>query len=553
VRSVLVAGFCIAAAATTLGGAAAGPNDPALRVEIGYALATSDPDDADNELGDKYWDISPPVRVESDRRCERAMLTTRADTFFNGRPGFGNPDGVSFESELAGDGYRFEDRAEGPGDALPGETVRVTATARCFSGETVSTATATREFDLPTASCDAGPLRVGEVEGHVTAVDWDHEEQGQRALQPGFLVAPGSELMIEPGGHVEIGAPECNGFRVTLYEGRATIGSHARSARGGAFEAEKALAQGDAHAGGIAVSRRATIEPLGSRCHGCAATGPTSYEVRSTPTRVTLRVYDGAALIRGAEDGPALRVPAGHQASVLCSAGACRAGHVRLFQPNEPWSAPPEGIADHLPRTAEGAFPPLGSLAPPHAHVTAKRLPAAGGEPDRIVVAWSREVRRGDASFSGFTDEPQHGFLAWQRVGATRWELAYEDVLPCCPSQAIETGDLTGDGHLDALTREAQGSGGCGFTRVLIGSHGRLREEFAYQGCDYSVSIEKGAVVLRDGVGPCPVEGGAHCSGGTRTTVKRWNGTRLVTAREAVECHRPHLEPARLCTPRNTP
>ena len=130
-----------------------------------------------------------------------------------------------------------------------------------------------------------------------------------------------------------------------------------------------------------------------------------------------------------------------------------------------------------------------------------------------------------------------------------------------CRSASISTGlcsrrDITGDGHLDALTNESQGSGGCGFTRVLISSEGRLREEFAYEGCDYSMRIEKGAVVLANGVGPCPFEGGAHCSGGTRKTIKRWNGTKLVTTRETVTCNEPHLDPARDCEPthkRNTP
>jgi hypothetical protein len=241
---------------------------------------------------------------------------------------------------------------------------------------------------------------------------------------------------------------------------------------------------------------------------------------------------------------------------VVCSAGTCRAGYLRLFQANEPWSTPAEGVLDRLPRSVEGASPSPSAFAPAFSNVDAKRLPAAGGEPEQVVVAWSRAVRRSDESFSGFTDSPEQGFLAWQRATPKRWELVYEQPLECCPATNVEAGDLTGDGHLDALINESQGSGGCGFTRVLISSDGRLREEFAYDGCDYSMRIEKGAVVLADGVGPCPFEGGAHCSGGARTTIKRWNGTELVTTSETVKCYEPHLDPARDCEPkhkRNTP
>jgi hypothetical protein len=540
VRWVLVIAFCIAVGATTWAGAR--DEQSGLHVTIGYALPESDVEDSDNELGRKYWDVFPPVTVESERRCDRAELTTRADDFFNGERGFGSPE-EPVESELNGDGYRFEDRAEGP-TALAGETIRITATARCVSGGSFTTVSARREFELPTASCDRGPLRVGELEGRVKAVDWDHEEQGERVLQPGFLITPGSELTVEPGGRAEIGAPECHGLRVILYEGEHTVGSYSREGRGDSFSTERIVGEGDSHAGAVLVPDRATVWPLGFRCRGCQATGPSWYEIRSTAERVTVRVFRGEVLVGGPEDPPTLRVPAGHQASVLCEAGTCRAGHLRLFQAKEPWSTPPEGLLDRLPRRVAGADPLLSAFAPPFSDIQAERLPAAAREPDQVVIAWSREVRRDDGSH-----EWELGFLGWQRVAPKRWELVYEQPVECCPAMGIETGDLTGDGHADALTHESQGSGGCGFARVLISSDGRLREEFAYDGCDYSMTIEKGAVVLRHGVGPCPWGEGAHCSGGTRTVVKRWIGSKLVTSSETVECHAPRLDPAHGCLP----
>ena len=395
-RWVLVLAFCVAAGAAT--GAGLENEQSGLRVTIGYALPESDSEDTGNELGNRYWDVYPPVTVESERRCDRVELTSGGASFFNGGPGFSAHEEELGYGDLVGDGHRFEGRAESP-TALAGETVRITATVRCISGDRVSTATARREFELPAASCDQGALRVGEIEGRVTVVDWNHEEQGGRVLEPGFLITPASELRVETGGKVEIAAPECNGFRVTLHEGLHDVGSYSHAGRGGSFSAERAEAEGDSHAGGILVPGRATIWP--------AVTS--AYEVRSTPKRVTVRVFIGAVLVGGPHERPTLRVPAGHQASVLCSAGECQAGHLRLFQEGEPWSTAPEGVVDELPRSVEGASPPLRALAPPFSHVQAERLPAAGGEPDQIVLAWSRKVRRTDDSYPGYTDEQEQG------------------------------------------------------------------------------------------------------------------------------------------------
>ena len=73
-RWVLVVAFCIAAGAATWTGFEDGQSG--LRVTIGYALPESDSEDNLNELGDRYWGIYPPVTVKSERRCDRAELTT---------------------------------------------------------------------------------------------------------------------------------------------------------------------------------------------------------------------------------------------------------------------------------------------------------------------------------------------------------------------------------------------------------------------------------------------------------------------------------------------
>jgi hypothetical protein len=64
------------------------------------------------------------------------------------------------------------------------------------------------------------------------------------------------------------------------------------------------------------------------------------------------------------------------------------------------------------------------------------------------------------------------------------------------------------------------------------------------------MKIDRGDVVLMHGVGPCPSGSFAHCSGGTRTVVKHWNASKLVTASDSVECHTPKLDPARECRAR---
>jgi hypothetical protein len=547
VRWGLALAFCAAAAAATWVGAAAGPEHP-LRVEIGYALATSDPEDADNNLGNKYWDVSPPVTVESEEPCDRAELTTRADTFFNGEPGFGGPDGP-VESELVGDGYRFEDRAVGPGDALAGETVRVTATARCFSGRSIFSATARREFELPAASCDGGPLRVGEVEGRVTAVDWDHEEQGERVLLPGFLISAGSDVTVARGARVELGAPECNGFRVTLDEGLHAVGTYAQDGRGDPFSAERATAVGDSHAGGVQVPRRAIVWPLTFRCRGCHGNGPSSYEVRSTPDRTTVRVFSGAVLV-GVETPPTLRVPAGHQASVLCSENSCRAGHVRLFHPDEPWSTPADLALSDLPTVVQAEAPTPAQLAPQFSRVGVEWLAAAGRAPDQAAVSWSRTLRSAGGPL-GFEERTEQGFLIWQRVARDRWRLVYSRDFEYGGYTGVDVGDVTGDGHNDVLLETSMGTGACGPRRLVAYAGGRTRELFARDFCEGSAEIAGGSLKVTMGVGPCPEPAGSvHCHGGISTELFRWSGAKVATSRRTVECNRPTLDPARDCVPR---
>lgn len=204
-RWVFALAFCIAAGATAWGGAT--EEHAGLRVTIGYAMATADPEDDENRLGVRYWDVSPPVTLESARRCDRADVAVSQRLDFNGTLlAAREQDGLS-PIDLKGDGYRFTGSIHGPGDASAGERVHFTAKARCFTGETVSTASTTRTFELPLASCDSGPLRVGEVKGLVSGEDWNH---GAVTLQPGDVITPGSDLRVPPGGQVELGNPECN-------------------------------------------------------------------------------------------------------------------------------------------------------------------------------------------------------------------------------------------------------------------------------------------------------------------------------------------------------
>jgi hypothetical protein len=463
-------------------------------------------DGVDNPLGERYWNISPRVSVQP--RCRGLRLTKSLHVLFN--------------DELVS-------RDEGP--ALAGDTLRIATNASCPDG---SMGFAEREFKLPPASCDAGPLRVYRLQGKAESRDWNHGDR-RMDLREGDLVSPGSPLRVSKGGQIELGAPECNGMRAVLFEGENWVGGYNRGSRGDWFSGSRIFMKADRHTGRFSVpggprgGPRATVTPVGDL---------TSFVVRSFPERVIVRVYRGSALVSGSSERQRFRARAGEQSAVRC-ARACRATPPRIFQPREPWSS-----------TLIRGF---ARLAPRFARFETRLLPATQRAPQQLLVAWSREVRRRDGLFP--LAHREEGYRIWQRQ-AGRWRLVYAVRIPEHFWSGYQVGDVTRDGHPDVLIEESMGTADCGIRRLVATVAGRVQQVYRRRTCETRHRIQGGRLLVNEPVGPCPSRvASVHCFGGRRTFVRRWDGRLFVTVSVRTSCVLPRLDPAANCAERapNTP
>lgn len=550
--AVMVALLLLAAGCT--GGKA--PETPVLSVEIGDTMPSSDDEDAYNTLGDRYWFVSPDIVARLERPCADVRLTVRAQALFNGRPDRGDPYLGSGGKEALGPrsaGFVLRSYEEAYAEA--GDTVEFIARATCVLEGSPTAVTARKRFELPTAACDGGPPRAHEISGQVTVRE-DGEGPAVR-LEPGDLVRPGSLVVVGEGARAVVGAPECNGFSVTLSPGTYDTGSYQGSDRGLVFSGTQIDAVGDGHAGGFYVGGwGVSVHPVGEGCRDCPVPTPARYGVRTIGGRVVVRVEQAGVRVQGGP-GPAVRVRAGEQTTVICASSAsCRVTKPRLFQPNEPWLSSIAGVERPVRRivvTARGMRPRAGALAPPRATVRTSVLPAAGGIPEQVLVAWRRETRTQAGPKAGLLQSEQ-GVLVWQARPtrrSTQWRVVYERRYPRYLSLRYRTGDVTRDGHADVLVNASQGSSGCGPWRVVAVADGRTRDIFYRDTCETEMRIEDGALIIDEPVGPCPTpQGSVHCFGGRRQTSKRWNGSRLVAVDSSVECVLARLDPERDCRPR---
>jgi hypothetical protein len=510
VRWALALAFCIAAAFATWGGVR--DDEAGLRLIIHEAVPRPDVGDP-NPLGRQLWSIWPRFSVEP--TCAGARVAAGSRTLLNGR----QVPGANFE----GDGYS-------------GYTVEISARATCPDGRH---AEARRAFLLPPASCEGGPFRLYDVRGSVAVRDYSFVDEAEPVpLAEGHYVGTDSVVEVHAGGRVEIAAPECNRLRVIFGPGVYQVGSYERGG-GNWFAGPEITAVGDRHGGRFFVEPEpdrpspAHVMPLTER--------PSSYAVRRVRGRVVVRVYEGLVGVTGHEEEHVVKVGRLHQVSVLPR--AARPTRPRLFQPNEPWGTAPAGISTAGPTVAFGEWPAPAELAPPFSQVEARRLPAAGGAPAQIVATWQRRLRGQRAS--------RGGLLIWERSAASRWSVVYSRRFEFGGYQAVQVGDVSGDGHDDVLLETSLGTGGCGPRRLIAFAGGGTRELYGRYFCEGHADIVRGSLRVRRGIGPCPyIEDSAHCRGGLSTTFLRWEGQKLVRSRRDVKCDLPRLDPARDCAPR---
>ncbi|MDX6511983.1 MAG: hypothetical protein QOE36_1487 [Gaiellaceae bacterium] len=524
-------------------------NDPAaFRVSIGTAMPSSEIGD-ENPPGTSLWSVYPAVTVRGVGDCTPVGTSTSTVSFDGNRIGArGQAESLSLERH----GETARTRIEGYGNA--GEDVELSVEVGCGGRR----ATARRTFALPPATCDRGPTRAYVVVGRAERRD-DNAEGRWVPIRSGDLVGVGADVRIGRHGRVVVGGAECNGFRMVLRAGTYIAGGYDRADRGNVFEGTRVLGRGDGHAGSFVARAGIEVMPIGRRCSGCGETPISSYEVRSgrskgDPARV--RVYRGAVLVRAGS--LARRVLAGQEATGSCTPDrrVCRLNGPELFQPGESWHAALRAGVRPLGRavfTPAGWEPSVRALAPPGAHATLTRIRAGGGEPGQAVVTWSRDVRTTAGATAGQLRE-ERGVLLWQDAGR-RWNLVLDHRFVVGEDQyefaVAHTADATGDGHADVLlVDETGGSGGCARYTLVATVSRRLHVLLRKFVCDGSVAFTRHGVESVEGVGPCPIDQGAHCYGGTRRIFQRWSGTVLVDRKVRIHCAEARLDPVRGCRPR---
>jgi hypothetical protein len=162
-------------------------------------------------------------------------------------------------------------------------------------------------------------------------------------------------------------------------------------------------------------------------------------------------------------------------------------------------------------------------LVPPGATLTSRiTLPAGEAVADEVAVAYVI----GSDPFAA-----EHGFAIWHRFPEPpAWSvvLAFVDA----PERGVlgidvQAGDLTGDGHPEAVTFEQTGgSGACGRWRVFATIGGDTSQVFSRRTCDTEIAIAGEALEVREAVyGP----NDPHCCPSAfRYTTLEWDGARFV-------------------------
>jgi hypothetical protein len=196
-------------------------------------------------------------------------------------------------------------------------------------------------------------------------------------------------------------------------------------------------------------------------------------------------------------------------------------------------------VCEECPALGHGLAPPatLECLQVP------RRLVPDGSE----AAAWALGVRR----FAVVWRSPASGsgFAVWSRTRAGSWDRLVERRRETAMlNYSVSVDDVTGDGRLDALANESEGSGGCGAREAFRVEADRATRLFRRSACELDSDLRDGLMWFREPIGECTDRGGSvHCHGGVRITMRGWSGDRLVADRVIVRCLRQRLDPARGC------
>jgi len=202
------------------------------------------------------------------------------------------------------------------------------------------------------------------------------------------------------------------------------------------------------------------------------------------------------------------------------------------LEPPTPTVSPvvlPAGLPTSFDRSLPAGDVPALALVPPGGVVTGSLTVKSGdGVGEQIVVTWTRgndpfASEQGLAIWQAFPDEPP-----WRAV----YGFADEPVRGVVGIRA-ELGDLTDDGHADVLSMESTGgSGNCATWRVLATLKGAVQQLYRHKGCDTSIAVSAGSLVLTESVFDA---GDAHCCpSAVRVTTLEWDGSSFRVVDQAV-------------------
>jgi hypothetical protein len=201
---------------------------------------------------------------------------------------------------------------------------------------------------------------------------------------------------------------------------------------------------------------------------------------------------------------------------------------------------------EHQTTVSDAGTVPQG---PAGVQVERRYLAASGAAPEQVLVSWNGWEQPRPGRY-------ESGLSIWERTPnsrVVRWHAVYAERFPNLGALYLQLGDVTRDGHEDVLVEASRGSGGCGVRNVLATVDGRVREIYrSPRMCEATFSISGATLSIVESIGPCPHPGpqSAHCRGGERRTVRRWDGDELVAVRTSVTCDVPRLDPARGCRAR---
>jgi hypothetical protein len=270
---------------------------PRVDLELGESPAYRASETAGYPAGVVPWDIYVPATVSSDRECDELGYTSRRRNLFDGRVGLNRQEAGS--EKRSGPIQRVE--FGGPqvfGD--PGEKVILSARAWCRIGAAVfSSAPVTKRFEIPSHSCEAGPLRVMSLRGSAWREDQNVINKRVPLYRGHFLITA-YDAWLGRRGRVVFGAHECNGFTVAL-SGTADFspGTYVRRGLGDPTWVDgdaHVLFNGDRHAGGIEMAQNGVVVPL-------QQPGVVRFRVDLSPPggprRSRVRVLHGAVAVAG--------------------------------------------------------------------------------------------------------------------------------------------------------------------------------------------------------------------------------------------------------------